>query len=154
MDITGYLGEGLIFTDLSAPGKEEAFGAMVDHIVAQGAVSPEIREKLLEKLREREGLANTFVGNGAAIPHAFLGLLDRGMIAVGRFKDGVEYGGTATEPVRLMFMIIGPEQDPRAHMRLLACLVRVIKNKPLMESILGSRSPEEIGRLLARAAGG
>ena len=99
MDITEYMGAGLIFTDLSATGKEEAFGAMVDQIVAHGVVSPEKKNSLLEKLRERELLANTFAGNGAAIPHAFAGFMDRVMIAVGRFEEGVEYGGATTEPV-------------------------------------------------------
>ena len=153
MKITEYLTREMIAVDLHATGKEEAITALVDHMVAHGGVEPGRREALIEKLTEREALGSTGVGGGVAIPHASGEDMERMMVAIGKFPEGVDYNAIDSKPVRLVFMIVGPTRQPRAHLQLLAAIVRTLRNKPLLESILESSDPGQIFDSLLEAEG-
>ncbi|MDH5637832.1 MAG: PTS sugar transporter subunit IIA, partial [Nitrospinota bacterium] len=135
MKITEYLTKEMIAVDLRASGKEEAIAAMVDHIVAQGGVDSGRRGALIDKLTEREALGSTGVGGGVAIPHASGEDMEKMMVAIGKFSEGVDYDAIDGKPVNLVFMIVGPTRQPRAHLQLLAAIVRTLRNKPLLQSI-------------------
>ncbi|MDH4184260.1 MAG: PTS sugar transporter subunit IIA [Nitrospinota bacterium] len=150
MKITDYLTKEMIAVDLKAEGRKNLLAAMVDHIIAQGGLDAGRREVLLAKLAERESMGSTGIGGGVAIPHASGENLDKILVAIGKFPEGVEYDAIDGKPVNLAFMIVGPEREPRAHLQLLAAIVRTLRNKELQKNILESDSPEEIFLSLAR----
>ncbi|MDH5509503.1 MAG: PTS sugar transporter subunit IIA [Nitrospinota bacterium] len=151
MRITEYLTKEMIAVDLKASGKEEAIAAMVDHMVAQGGVETARRDALKEKLTEREALGSTGVGGGVAIPHASGEDMEKMMVAIGKFPEGVDYKAIDGKPVELVFMIVGPARQPRAHLQLLAAIVRILRNKSLLKSIQESTDPEHIYKSLMDA---
>ena len=67
-------------------------------------------------------------------------------LALGIATDGVTYGSAVDDdPVRLIFMIAGPEQEQRGYLKLLSTLMKFIKSEK--GKILSSTSPEEVTRL-------
>ena len=151
MKITEFLEKNMIAVDLQASDKEEALAAMVGHIIDNGGIDAGRRDALVAKLMERESLGSTGVGGEVAIPHASGEDLQKMMVAIGKFPEGVEYKSLDAKPIRLMFMIIGPEREPRAHLQLLAAIVRTLRNKPLLDGIMQAASSEDIYRLLITA---
>ncbi|MDH5477243.1 MAG: PTS sugar transporter subunit IIA, partial [Nitrospinota bacterium] len=98
-------------------------------------------------------LGSTGVGGGVAIPHASGENMEKMMVAIGKFPKGVDYSAIDSKPVNLVFMIIGPTRQPRAHLQLLAAIVRTLRNKPLLASILESTDPAHIYKSLKEAEG-
>jgi len=149
MKISDYLTKEMIFTGAKAEDKADALQVMLDQATGQGVIEQDRKAALLGKLMDREKMGSTGVGGGVAIPHASGENIERMMIAIGQFPDGVEFGAIDANPVKLIFMIIGPERDPRAHLRLLAALVRTIKNRDLLKSLMKASSPTEIYDLIS-----
>ncbi len=143
MKVTDFIGEELIFTGLVAEGKASLIGQMVDKVIAAGRLTPERRDPLVDKLMEREALSTTGIGGGVAIPHASGEAIDEMMVVVGQVPDGVDYDAIDGAPVKLLFMIIGSERSPRTHLQLLAAIVRVCKNRPLVEGLETAATPAD-----------
>ncbi|RXD86387.1 PTS sugar transporter subunit IIA, partial [Xanthomonas perforans] len=80
----------LVCLRASARDKEEAIAQTAQLLVAAGCVAPGYDASM----RRREGLANTFLGHGLAIPHGVgedRHLVRRDGIAVLQLTDGVEW---------------------------------------------------------------
>ncbi|MBF0170471.1 MAG: PTS sugar transporter subunit IIA [Nitrospinae bacterium] len=148
MNVTDFIGEGLIFIGLAPDDKAGLVAAMVDRVVAAGKLAPDRRDPLVAKLMEREALSSTGVGGGVAIPHASGEAVDGMLVAVGQVPGGVDYDAVDGAPVKLLFMIIGSERAPLAHLQLLAAIVRICKNRLLVERLEGAVSPAEAMALL------
>jgi len=135
MNVTDFISEELIFTSLAADDKESLIGVMVDRVIEAGRLGADRRAPLVEKLLEREALSTTGIGGGVAIPHASGEAIESMMVAVGQIPDGIDYDALDGAPVKLVFMIIGSERSPRTHLQLLARLVRICKNRPLLTQL-------------------
>lgn len=149
MNLTEFVSEELIFTALVADDKEGLIGAMVDRVIEAGRLPADRRAPLVEKLMEREALSTTGIGGGVAIPHASGEAIDSMLVAVGQIPGGVAYEALDDAPVKLVFMIIGSERSPRTHLQLLARLVRICKNRPLVERLEQAATAAEAMALIA-----
>ena len=144
MNMAEYLSKDMIMTGLAPVDKKAVCEAMVDHIVAMGQIDADRRDPLVEKLMEREGLSSTGIGGGVAIPHASGEAIDSMLVAVAQIPDGVEFDALDSNPVKLVFMIIGSERSPRTHLQLLAMIVRICKNKEVVESLINAASQHAV----------
>ncbi|MBI4667208.1 MAG: PTS sugar transporter subunit IIA [Nitrospinae bacterium] len=149
MRITDYLTGDLVATGLAPDTKEEACAQLVDLLVASGIVATERRDPLYEKIIEREKLSSTGMGGGVAIPHTFGEDLAQAVIVFAQIPDGVEFESLDGAPVKLIFLIVGSERAPKAHLQILAMIVRLLKNRELVDRLTSARSPEEAYQLLA-----
>jgi mannitol/fructose-specific phosphotransferase system IIA component (Ntr-type) len=57
------------------------------------------------------------------------------------------------EPVRLFFLLVGPESEAGAHVKALSRITRLVRHLPLRERLLQSRTGEEFYRVLREAEG-
>lgn len=76
----------------------------------------------------RERVMSTGVGNGVAIPHAYTDGVDRLCVAFYRTREPVDFAGPDGAPVDLFFVILGPQDRRREHIRLLARLSRLLSH--------------------------
>lgn len=76
----------------------------------------------------RERVMSTGVGNGVAIPHAYTDGVDRLRVAFYRTREPVDFAGPDGAPVDLFFVILGPQDQRREHIRLLARLSRLLNH--------------------------
>ena len=116
----------LIKVDLEAEDKEEAFEELVDHFCQ--ADRSNVREEILEALRDREAKMSTGIHKGIAIPHGKTNAVDtvRGVLGISR--KGVDYDALDGEPVYLLFMIMAPQKDSEKHLRILKRLAELLEN--------------------------
>lgn len=107
--------------------------------------------RILEAVEAREREIGTAIDPGIALPHARLPGLNRFVIAVGRSRKGVAWGPSVPDPVHLVVMLLGGEEAPREHIRILAALASALRRPCLLDDVRDAPTPNALYDLLARA---
>ncbi len=102
-------------------------------------------------------MGETPVSHGVALPHIRLEVVDRAYLALVRVRGGVRFeteldgaGRALKEPIRAVFFLVGPEQDPGRHLRILAQIARRVDQDSFMPEWLGAESDEQLREALFR----
>jgi two-component system, OmpR family, sensor histidine kinase KdpD len=93
-------------------------------------------------LLKREQESSTFFNEGVAFPHARLANLPTPIVTLGIAKQGVSDVST-DEPVRLVFLILSPSEEPETQVRLLGLLSRAAQSRHLLQELLASTNAAE-----------
>ena len=102
-------------------------------------------ELFYHAILEREKIVSTGIGLGVAIPHAKLEGYDDFFIAIGiQKKKGHEWNALDGAPVRLVFMIGGPENKQTEYLKILSHLTMAIKNEERRKKLLKAYNPQEV----------
>ncbi len=101
-------------------------------------------------LLERERLGSTGIGSGVAIPHGKLASAKKIIACFGKSQEGIDFKSQDGEPTHLFFALIAPENSAGLHLKVLAKLSRLLKDRAFREQLLCSSSVDEIFRILSR----
>jgi len=115
-----------IKVNLEAEDKEEVFEELVDHFCQ--ANESNVREDILTALNERETKMSTGIKKGIAIPHGHTNAVDAVCGVLGISRKGVDYDALDGEPVYLLFMLIGRNEDSETHLRILKRVAELLEN--------------------------
>lgn len=115
--------------------------------VAEGATDRQIYDLLME----RERLGSTGIGAGIAVPHAKLAGLDRLFGVFARLDRPIPFDAIDNEPVDLMFMLLAPPDAGAEHLRALARVSRLLRDRAVCEKLRGSDNPDALYALLTAA---
>jgi len=126
--------------------KEEVIRELISVLKVHHQVEDE--EAIFQAVLEREKIMTTGVGNGVAIPHSKHSSCKFFAIALGVHPGGVDFQAIDKQPARIIFLLIGPEENPGTHIRLLSRISRIISREKVREQILNSHSAEEIYNIL------
>lgn len=107
-------------------------------------------DTLLQGLLEREKLGSTGVGQGVAVPHATLKGLTRMHGVFLQLETPVEYDAIDEVPVDLIFALFAPENSGSEHLRALAKVSRVLRQKDLRDALRKVDSPDALFALLTQ----
>ena len=138
-----------IKTGLEAEDKEEAFEELVDYFCQ--AERTNVREEVLEALREREAKMATGIHRGIAIPHGKTNAVDEVKGVLGISKKGVDYDALDGEPVYLLFTILAPEKDTEKHLRLLKRLAELLNNPQFYTELAAQTSPQGASGIIKKS---
>lgn len=142
--IASYLDPQLIaFIDVDS--RDAAIRAMVDKIHEAGRLID--KESFYNAIIEREKIVSTGIGMGAAIPHAKLATYNDFFIAIGILRKGVEWNALDGAPVRIIFMIGGPDDKQTEYLQILSSLTQAIKNEKIRKKMLSTNTPEDMIQL-------
>jgi PTS system nitrogen regulatory IIA component len=139
--ISKYLEPSLILF-FEAESRDSALHKLVDLAEKQGKL--EDAKAFYEAIIDRERIVSTGIGMGIAIPHAKLPSYDHFFIAIGFLTNGVEWNAIDGAPVRLIFMIGGPDDKQTEYLQLLSALTIAVKDEDRRKKILNSSTPIEI----------
>ncbi|MFV0347768.1 MAG: PTS sugar transporter subunit IIA [Halodesulfovibrio sp.] len=149
MKLGDYLDKEMILPELTASTKEEVLAELVEPVVQ---AHPSLdKERILSVLRERESLGTTGIGDGIAIPHGKLETLDRIILVAGRSTKGVDFEALDFKLCNIFFLVLAPEQVAGVHLRILAQISRLLKDKEFRSAILSASGTEELWQLLGNA---
>ncbi|MBI2871265.1 MAG: PTS sugar transporter subunit IIA [Candidatus Omnitrophica bacterium] len=132
--------------DLKAKDKKTAICELVG-LMAQGGYIQR-PDEACKALLEREKILSTGIGLEIAVPHARLETVDKIIMAMGRQKAGIPFDAIDGKPVKLLFLIVGPEAAQRQYLKLLARIVQVIKKSRLREKLLKAADAKEMYSIL------
>jgi mannitol/fructose-specific phosphotransferase system IIA component (Ntr-type) len=86
---------------------------------------------------------STALGHGIAIPHGRIkkGPAIQGVMAICR--DGVDFDAPDGEPVKLIMLIVTPEDKKDMHLKVLASLSAMVADETIRTRIIAAISPED-----------
>ena len=135
---------------LKASDKAGVLRELVDLAVANnGSAAAEVLGAILERERQFP----TGIGYGVAVPHGRTPGLSSLAVVAGTTERPVPYETIDGEPVRLFFLLAGPESLAGAHVKALSRISRLVRQQPLRARLLAARTPEEFYRTLCAAEG-
>ena len=139
--ISNYLDEKLI-TFLDVDDQKAALEKLVELFDGEGKL---IDRKLFhDAILKREGIVSTGIGMGVAVPHAKLPGYKTFFIAVGIHPKGIAWDSLDGVPVRLIFMIGGPDDQQTEYLQLLSRLTLAIKDEDRRKKMLQLKKPSEM----------
>jgi len=101
-------------------------------------------EEAFEGLIEREKIETTAIGHSVAIPHARIKNLAKVYLSFGITEEGVDFDSIDNKPVRLVFLILFPEEEVGTQLALLARLSRLLKDETLRAELLQCSSSQSV----------
>jgi PTS system nitrogen regulatory IIA component len=134
----------IAFLDRASPcsTRDAAISALIDLLVAEGRLSS--HEPFRSAIFQREQIVSTGIGMGIAIPHAKLKGLSSFFIAIGILQAGIDWNALDGAPVRLIFLIGGPEEKQTEYLHILSQLTRYIKDAEFRSALLKAGSPQDV----------
>lgn len=141
LNIMHYLDPSFILF-LDHPTRDEALQSLVDALYAAKKLKDP--HSFLHAILEREKIVTTGIGMGVAIPHAKLADYNDFFIAVAVVKEGISWDSIDHAPVRLIFLIGGPDDKQTEYLQILSCLTLAIKDEERRKKLLNAKNPEVI----------
>lgn len=146
VNLLDFLPKGAIQLDLQSQAKKEVLKELVNLLTSAHKIRNP--EKILEALSEREELGSTGIGQGIAIPHGKSDSVKEVVAALGISKKGIDFDALDGEPVYLFFMLVAPSNAAGIHLKILAKISRLLKDKFFRQALRESKNPEEVLKLI------
>jgi PTS system nitrogen regulatory IIA component len=105
-------------------------------------------------LCEREGLQSTGIGDGVAIPHGALDNLTGQLAALLVCPDGVPFDAIDGHSVFILFAVVGPKRATGEHLKTLARISRLLRDRSFREKLLASADRAQAFSLIRSAEEG
>ncbi len=142
--ISQYLDPKLI-AFLDGEARDEILAKLVKLVKASGKLHNE--KVFLNAIINREKIVTTGIGMGVAIPHAKLPGFDDFFIVIAILKEGIDWKALDNAPVRIIFMIGGPDNKQTEYLQILSGLTTAIKDENRRKNLLRQEDPEGVVNL-------
>lgn len=148
MDIADLISPLSVVPNLRATSKKQA----LQELAKRAAELTGLHERaIFDVLLERERLGTTGVGNGIAIPHGKLPTLDRLYGLFARLERPINYESIDDQPVDLIFLLLAPESAGADHLKALARVSRLLRDRGVCEKLRGTDSADGLYALLTES---
>jgi nitrogen PTS system EIIA component len=148
MDISDLIGPDSVVANLRSSSKKQA----LQELAKRAAEITGLHERaIFEVLLERERLGTTGVGNGIAIPHGKLPNLERLYGLFARLGHPIDFDSIDEQPVDLIFLLLAPESAGADHLKALARVSRLLRDKGVCEKLRGTDNAEALFALLTES---
>ena len=136
-----------VLLDLQASSKKRVFeqaGLLFEN--NQGIA----RAKVFDSLIARERLGSTGLGHGVAIPHGRIKGLKEAVAAVVRLAEPVPFDAPDGHPVRLLIVLLVPEQATQQHLEVLSEFAQLLSDRPLRERLFSQADASAVHGLIVQ----
>ena len=146
MRLTDILLTDYIKLPLDAKDRDEAIKKLV-LLLGQFEVIDDT-DQAYKAVLDREKIMTTGVGNGIAIPHCKDSSCPNFAVAMGLHKKGLNFESIDKKKVRIVFLLVGPENNPGLHIKLLSRISRLMSNEDLRDELLDCKTAKDALNLL------
>ncbi|MCH7549561.1 MAG: PTS sugar transporter subunit IIA [Candidatus Krumholzibacteriota bacterium] len=133
MKLSELFNDDNVVVGVEARPKNEFLRTIVSDLDSKGYVNDV--ELATRDVIERENVMSTGVGNGVAIPHAYTDGVDRLVAGFYRSTEGVDFDALDSQIVNLFFIILGPKESRRDHIKILAKISRLLNHEDFREDL-------------------
>ena len=149
VQITHLLSPRTIRVNVNAESKTDLIGQALDLLADSDKVTDleEVRQVVLE----REEAMSTGVGKGLGLPHGKTTAMKGSAAALLVTRDPVDFDAFDGEPVRIVFLLVGPPEAQTVHIRTLSRISRLINDADIRRQVLEAQSPKAVFDLLQEA---
>jgi nitrogen PTS system EIIA component len=149
MEISDLIEPRAVMATLRAANKKQALQEIARRA---SEITGEAERAIFDVLIERERLGTTGVGSGIAIPHGKLASLKRLYGVFARLETAIDFESIDGQPVDLVFLLLAPAGAGADHLKALARVSRLLRDRAVCEKLRGSDSPEALYALLTENA--
>lgn len=142
MKVSELLNTDVIISDLKGNKKEDVINELIDLFKEDSRV--EDVEKVRSAVLDREKIMSTGVGKGFAIPHGKTNSITDIIAAFGKTKNPIDYEALDSQPVHLVFLLVGRDNLVSKHIKLLSRISRMMNKDDFRSRLLEANSAEEI----------
>jgi nitrogen PTS system EIIA component len=140
-----------VIAQLRAPTKRQ----VLQELARRASTMTNIPDKrIYDALAERERLGTTGIGTGIAVPHCRLPELTRLYGLFARLERPVPFEAIDDQPVDLVFLLLAPTDAGAEHLKALARVSRLLRDKAMCEKLRGANSADALYALLTGGAAG
>jgi PTS system nitrogen regulatory IIA component len=149
MDIADLLTPAGVIANLRAANKRQALQELAKRAAA---VTGKHERAIFDVLLERERLGTTGIGSGTAIPHGRMPDLPQLYAIFARLEKPVDFEAIDNQPVDLIFLLLTPDAAGADHLKALARLSRLLRDKTMCEKLRGTERADALYALLTDRA--
>ncbi len=142
MKIMDFLNKKAISVNVKSTDKEGIIRELIDLLA--NATDIKNKEDLMKSVLGRETLGSTGIGQGVGIPHAKSQNVKELVAAFGLSKNGIDFDSLDGEPVHIFFLLLAPEESAGPHLKALARISRMLKDKYFRELLRKAKDVNEV----------
>lgn len=144
--ILDFLKPSAMTLELTATTKRGVIEELVGLLSKEGKIKDP--KATIDVLMEREKLGSTGIGQGIAIPHAKTDQAGEVSAAFGLARRGVQFESLDGEPVYIFFLLVAPPDAAGLHLKALARISRLLKDKFFRQSLRDVKETAEIIKII------
>lgn len=146
MKFSELINENYIIPEFKGSTKKQVLEELVEALALNKGEIDKV--ELLNALLEREKLGSTGIGDGVAIPHGKLNGLDNIILLFGKSGQGVDFDAIDRKPVCMVFLLVAPADSAGLHLKALARLSRMLREKEFKNSLLMASDAENLLKII------
>jgi PTS system nitrogen regulatory IIA component len=146
MKFSELINKNYIIPEFKSSTKKQVLEELVEALASNKREIDKV--ELLNALLEREKLGSTGIGDGVAIPHGKLNGLDNIILLFGKSGQGVDFDAIDRKPVCLVFLLVAPADSAGLHLKALARLSRMLREKEFKNSLLMASDAETLLKII------
>ena len=145
MEIEDLITPVSVIANLRVTGKRQALQELARRVAT---MAKRDERAIFEALAERERLGSTGIGMGTAVPHGKLAHLDRLHGLFARLDRPIDFDAIDERPVDLIFLLLAPENAGADHLKALARVSRLFRDRAMCDKLRGTERTEALYALL------
>jgi mannitol/fructose-specific phosphotransferase system IIA component (Ntr-type) len=130
--LTELLSPARVVVPLPADDRQTAIAALTRRLAELAGAQ---YQEVLGAVLERESVLSTGIGFGVAIPHARSAAVRELIMVAGVTPRPVPFDAIDGEPVRLLFLIVGPEASAGSHVKILSRIARLVRRESVRQQL-------------------
>ena len=146
MKIMDFLSPDAIRIGLDAHDKKSAIAELVGLLHEKKKIKKP--QEIIEAVMEREKLGSTGIGQGVAIPHGKTNSITEQFGVLGISQKGINFDSLDGEPVYLLFLLIGPVEVAGQHLKALARISRLFKDRFFRQALKEAKTVQDIVKII------
>jgi PTS system nitrogen regulatory IIA component len=141
-------GPDAVLACVKASGKK----ALLADLASRAATLFKVDDRrLFDRLVERERLGSTGIGGGIAIPHGRMSALAAPVGLFARLAQPIDFDSIDERPVDLVFLLMAPEGAGADHLKALARVSRLLRDRSLVEKLRATDNGDALYALLVES---
>ncbi|MEE8359923.1 MAG: PTS sugar transporter subunit IIA [Candidatus Omnitrophota bacterium] len=146
MKIMDFLNTEAVSANLKSTGKKEIIEELADLLAKTGEIKN--KSELVSILMSRETLGSTGIGQGIGIPHGKSRGVKKLIAAFGLSRQGVDFHSLDGELTYIFFLLVAPEESAGPHLKALARISRLLKDKYFRDTLIKAASEKDIIKII------
>ena len=146
LKVLDFLDPGAVVVDIAATSKKAVLEELTGYLAKSGRIKD--AKVVVDILMEREKLGSTGIGQGIAIPHAKTDQTDQITAAFGLSRRGVNFEALDGDPVHIFFLLVAPPDAAGLHLKALARISRLLKDKFFRQSLRDVKEASEVLKII------
>jgi PTS system nitrogen regulatory IIA component len=146
--LTELLAPDRVMVPLQVTDRQAAIAALSRMLAGVAGASP---DEVLGAVMERESVQSTGIGFGVAIPHGRCGAVRELTMVAGVSAQPVPFDAIDGQPVRLFFLIVGPESSAGLHVKILSRIARLVRPDTVRQQLLEATTADAFYNIILDA---